>query len=40
MINDSVLIVVDMLNDFIDGSLACVNAEKAVDNTLEFIEKT
>ncbi len=40
MINDSVLIVVDMLNDFIDGSLACVNAENAVDNTLEFIEKT
>ncbi|MGM9738038.1 MAG: cysteine hydrolase family protein [Candidatus Cryptobacteroides sp.] len=40
MINDSILIVVDMLHDFIDGSLACANADKAVDNTLEFIKKT
>lgn len=40
MINDSVLIVVDMLHDFIDGSLACENASTAVDNTLEFIKKT
>ena len=40
MINDSVLIVVDMLHDFIDGSLACANADNAVDNTLRFIKKT
>ncbi len=40
MINDSVLIVVDMLHDFIDGSLACDNADNAVENTLQFIEKT
>ena len=40
MVNDSVLIVVDMLYDFIDGSLACANAGNAVDNTLEFIKKT
>ena len=40
MTNDSVLIVVDMLYDFIDGSLACANAENAVENTLAFIKKT
>ena len=40
MTNDSVLIVVDMLYDFIDGSLACANAENAVENTLDFIKKT
>ena len=40
MVKDSVLIVVDMLYDFIDGSLACANAGNAVDNTLEFIKKT
>ena len=39
MTNDSVLIVVDMLYDFIDGSLACANAENAVENTLDFIKK-
>ena len=27
MINDSLLVVVDMLHDFIDGSLACANAD-------------
>ena len=32
------LVVVDMLYDFIDGSLACQNAENAVDRTLEFID--
>ena len=32
------LVVVDMLYDFIDGSLACRNAENAVDRTLEFID--
>ena len=36
---DSALVVVDMLYDFIDGSLACSNAEKAVAQTLKFIEK-
>lgn len=40
MINDSVLVVVDMLHDFIDGSLACTGAEDAVENTLQFIKKT
>ena len=40
MINDSILVVVDMLYDFIDGSLACMEAEKAVANTAAFIEKT
>ena len=34
---NSALIVVDMLYDFIDGSLACMNAEAAVDKTLKFI---
>ena len=29
-----------MLYDFIDGSLACANAENAVENTLDFIKKT
>lgn len=32
------LVVVDMLYDFIDGSLACQNAENAVRKTLEFID--
>ena len=40
MENGSVIIVVDMLNDFIDGSLACVNAENAVAGTEEFIRKS
>lgn len=40
MINDSVLVIVDMLHDFIDGSLACANADNAVENTLQFIQKT
>ena len=35
---NSALVVVDMLNDFIDGSLACQNAENAVKNTLKFID--
>ena len=34
---NSALIVVDMLYDFIDGSLACLNAENAVNETLRFI---
>lgn len=35
---NSALVVVDMLYDFIDGSLACQNAENAVDETLKFID--
>lgn len=36
---DAALVVVDMLYDFIDGSLACENAENAVLKTVEFIDK-
>ena len=36
---DSALVVVDMLYDFIDGSLACQNAEEAVKATLKFIDR-
>ncbi|MDE5889578.1 MAG: isochorismatase family protein [Bacteroidales bacterium] len=36
---DTALIVVDMLYDFIDGSLACQNAENAVKETVRFIDK-
>ena len=36
---DSALIVVDMLYDFIDGSMACQEAGKAVENTLKYIEE-
>ena len=32
--NDTALVVVDMLYDFIDGSLACQNADEAVRETL------
>lgn len=32
------LVVVDMLYDFIDGSLACQNADSAIANTLRFID--
>ena len=35
---NSALVVVDMLYDFIDGSLACQNAEVAVMETLRFID--
>ena len=35
---DSALVVVDMLYDFTDGSLACHNAEEAVKATLKFID--
>jgi nicotinamidase-related amidase len=35
---NSALAVVDMLYDFIDGSLACANAENAVKATLGFID--
>ncbi|GAB1473330.1 hypothetical protein MASR2M69_07710 [Bacteroidota bacterium] len=30
-------IVVDMLYDFIDGSLACLNAENAVEKSIGYI---
>lgn len=36
---DVALVVVDMLYDFIDGSLACKNAEQAVDAAKAFIDK-
>ncbi len=32
------LVVVDMLYDFIDGSLACQNGEEAVRQTLKYID--
>ncbi len=35
---NTALVVVDMLYDFIDGSLACEGAEEAVKETLKFIE--
>ena len=35
---NNALVVVDMLYDFIDGSLACQNADKAVSATLKFID--
>ena len=37
--NNNALVVVDMLYDFIDGSLACQNADNAVRNTLKFIDQ-
>ena len=36
---DSALVVVDVIYDFIDGSLACQGADAAVKNTLQFIDK-
>lgn len=36
--HNSALVVVDMLYDFIDGSLACRNADNAVRNTLAYID--
>lgn len=33
------LIVVDCQYDFIDGSLACINAENAVDKIIEYINE-
>ena len=35
---NNALVVVDMLYDFIDGSLACQNADKAVSATLKVID--
>ena len=39
MMKDTALIVVDMIYDFIDGSLACLHAEDAVQASLAFIDK-
>ena len=36
--HNSALVVVDMLYDFIDGSMACSNADNAVRNTLAYID--
>ena len=36
---NTALAVVDMLYDFIDGSLACQNADNAVQETLKYIDK-
>ncbi len=36
---DSALVVVDMLYDFIDGSMACEGADGAIKHTLEYIDK-
>ena len=36
---DTALIVVDMLYDFIDGSLACKNADNAVAQTVKMIDR-
>ena len=36
---DCALVVVDMLHDFIDGSMACQHAEEAVAASLRFIEE-
>ena len=36
--HNSALVVVDMLYDFIDGSLACQNADNAVKETLAYID--
>lgn len=35
---NSALVIVDMQYDFIDGSLACHNADNAINATLEFID--
>ena len=35
---NNALVVVDMLYDFIDGSLACQNADNAIKETLKFID--
>ena len=39
MRKDSATVVVDMLYDFIDGSLACKGGEAAVEETRKFLEK-
>ncbi len=39
MEKNTALVVVDELYDFIDGSLACINADNAVKETLRFIDR-
>ena len=39
MKKDSATVVLDMLYDFIDGSLACIGGEEAVEETRKFLEK-
>jgi nicotinamidase-related amidase len=39
MKKDSALVVVDMLYDFIDGSMACQNADNAVAASLQWIDR-
>lgn len=36
---NSALVIVDMLYDFIDGSLACLNSKNAVGETVRFIDR-
>lgn len=36
---NTALVIVDMQYDFIDGSLACQNADNAISQTLKFIDK-
>ena len=38
-LKDSALVVVDMLYDFIDGSMACLGADGAIEGTLQAIDK-
>ena len=38
-LKDSALVVVDMLYDFIDGSMACQGAEGAIEGTLKAIDR-
>ena len=37
MTDKEAIVVVDALNDFIDGSMACLNARQAVDHTVALI---
>ena len=38
-LKDSALVVVDMLYDFIDGSMACQGADGAIEGTLKAIDQ-
>jgi len=38
--SNSAHVVIDMLYDFIDGSLACINGETAVDKAVDFINNS
>ena len=39
MMKDSALVVVDMLYDFIDGTMACQGADGAIEGTLKAIDR-